>query len=656
MIDVAVSALTQIFAWPYFGYLLIGTFIGVFIGFVPGIGGYFALSLMIPFVVRMDPLGAVVLILSMHSVITTGGSVSACLFGVPGSGQNIATVFDGYPMTQKGRGAEAVGAALTASALGGVVGAFVLLLLIPVVRPLVLAFGSGEFLMMVMVGIACVVTLASESWIKGFIMAGIGFLLSFVGQDPVTGTVRFAFGTLYLWEGIPLSPLTMGKVALAMMVVMAVKGGTVAPARGDQSGELDYKQLFEGARSIFTHFWLFLRSTIIGVVVGIIPGLGGEAAALIAYAQGKQSCKRGHLFGTGVVEGVVAPEAANNAKEGGVLLPTVSFGVPGSGLMAILLGILIMMGIQPGRKMLTEFLPLTLSMAWTVAVANVVGVIVMMLLFKIFIKSVKLKVALIVPLIVTLIFVGSYSHFFEMGDLFVTMGAGALGYFAWRKQHYPIGPFLLGFVLGGLTERNYRITMATYGGSFIFRPISFVLCILFLLAVFYPVFVHFYKKKKDPSLSANKEGETSRSRNEALIVSSVTVFFSAAIVIMTLMNVTNPIARQFPLLISIPTLILCLIQLFSEIKDKREGSLVKKGQTSREIAMFLWFGFFAALIWLVNFVVAVPIFTYLLTKVYFKETQRLAITSAAISTAAIYVIFFKILEMRALGEGLLISF
>ncbi len=654
MIDAAIGALIQIFAWPYFGYLVLGSFIGCFIGFVPGIGGYFALSLMIPFVIRMDPLGAVVLILSMHSVVTTGGSVTACLFGVPGSGQNIATVFDGYPMTQKGRGAEAVGAALTASALGGVIGAFVLLLLIPVVRPLVLAFGSGEFFMMVMVGIACVVTMATESWLKGFVMAGIGFMLSFIGQDPATGTVRFAFGTIYLWEGVPLAPLTMGKVALAMMVVMGIKGGTVAPTRKTEA--LDYKQLFEGARSIFTHFGLFLRSSIIGVVIGIIPGLGGEAAALIAYAQGKQSARRGSEFGTGVVEGVIAPEAANNSKEGGVLLPTISFGVPGSGLMAILLGILIMMGIQPGSKMLTEYLPLTLSMAWTIAMSNVIGVIIMLLLFKIFIRSIKLPVALIVPLIVTLIFVGSYSHIFEMGDLFVTLGAGMLGYFAWRKQHYPIGPFLLGFVLGGLTERNYRITMATYGSSFIFRPISFVLFLLFLMALFYPVFVHFYKKKKDPSQSAHKEGEAPRSRNEALIVSSVMVLFSATILITTLMNITNPIARQFPLLVSLPTLILCLIQLFCEIKDKREGSLVKKGQTAREIALFLWFGLFTALIWLVNFVVAVPIFTYLLTKVYFKESHLLAITTAAISTAAIYVIFFRMAQMLALGTGLLISF
>jgi putative tricarboxylic transport membrane protein len=655
MLIVAGKALVSIFAWPYFGYMLIGALIGTVVGFIPGIGGYFALALMIPFAIRMDPLGAVVFILSMNAVITTGGSVTAVLFGVPGSGQNIAAVFDGYPMAQKGRGAEAVGAAVLGSGFGGLVGGFTLLLLIPVVRPIVMAFGSGEFLMMVVWGISCVVILASDSYMKGFIMAFIGFMLSFIGGDPVTGIIRFNFGTLYLWDGIPLAPLTMGKVALAMMVVMAMKGGTVAPSRG-KTEPLDYKQLWYGGMSCFRHFWLFIRASIIGIVVGIMPGLGGEAAALVAYAHAKQCSKTPELFGTGVVEGIMAPEAANNSKDGGTLIPTLAFGVPGSGLMAVFMGILITMGIVPGQKMLQEFLPLTVAMAWTVVISNILGVVFMLALFKPLMKGLSLPIAAAVPFIVSLIFVGSFSSNYEIGDMLVTMGAGSLGYFAWRKQHYPIGPFLLGFVLGILTERNFRITMATYGWSFVSRPISIILFILFLLTILYPLYGYYKKKYKDPNYSPPKKARLpGRSRIEAIIVSSAIALFSATILIECLMFIKNPQAKQFPTLMAAPCLILSLIQLFKEIMDKSEVDVVAK-QSWREIGMFLWFGIFTALIVLVSFIVAVPIFVYSVITFYFKETQKLAIITAALATAFIYVTFFWGLQMIELGRGVLVSF
>jgi hypothetical protein len=272
------------------------------------------------------------------------------------------------------------------------------------------------------------------------------------------------------------------------------------------------------------------------------------------------------------------------------------------------------------------------------------------------IKSITLPVSFAVPLIVTLIFVGSYSHLYEIGDLIVTMGAGALGYYAWRKQHYPIGPFLLGFILGGQTERNYRITMSTYGPSFLLRPISFVLLIIFVIALVYPLLAHVYKKK-DSSLLAVKKEESLPSRSEGLIVISSMVVFSALILVMTFTSVRNPVATKFPLLVTIPTLALGLVQLIKELEDKREDrSLVNRAEIWREMALFLWFIFFTALIWLLNFVVAVPVFTYLLTKFYFRGTQRLAIITAAISSATIYVIFFRMAQMFALGRGVLISF
>lgn len=503
MLEAAGTALASIFTGQHFAMMMLGVITGLVLGIIPGLGGYVGVALLLPIVLYMDPTSALVTILAMHAVVTTGGSVTAVLFGVPGTGQNVATVFDGFPLNQQGKGALATGAAISASALGGLIGAVVLFALIPVVRPLVMAFGTGEFFLMVMLGIACVVVMATETPVKGFIMAGLGFLVSLIGQDVATGAPRFVFGLNYLWDGLKLNPVVLGQVAISEMVLMAAAGGTIATA-GSGKVRLAQRELFEGFLAVLRHWMLLIKSSIIGVVVGIIPGLGGEAATLIAYGAAKQGSRESEKFGTGAIEGVIAPEAANNSKEGGVLLPTLAFGVAGSGVMAILLGVFIIFGITPGKQMLTDYLPLTMSMAWTVALANVFGAAIMFMIASYLVPLTRLPVAILMPVITILIMIGSYSTYYSVSDLVTTLVFAAFGCYAWKKCGYPIAPFILAFILGEEAERNFRVAIATHGPLFFLRPISLVLLIILVLLLAYAILRR--GRKVSRSSAGAKEG------------------------------------------------------------------------------------------------------------------------------------------------------
>ena len=656
----------DLFTFRHFSMMMVGTLIGLVLGVIPGIGGYVGLALLLPFVLYMDPVSALACILSMHSVVTTGGSVTSVLFGVPGTGQNIATCFDGYPMTKKGQGARAVGAVLTASVLGGLVGAFVLIALIPVIRPLVLLFGTSEFFMLVMVGITGVIFMASDSPVQGIVMASLGFLFSIVGQDQITGANRFVFGQNYLWDGLKLNSVVLGQVGISEMMAMAVKGGKIAPDLGNT--RLVWGELFTGIKDVFIHWGLFLRSSIIGIIVGIIPGLGGDAAALIAYGAAKQSSRHPELYGTGIVEGVIAPDSACNSKEGGVLLPTLAFGVPGSGVMAILLGVFIIMGINPGREMLNENLSLTFSMAWTVALSNVIGGLIMFVTASYMIRLTRLPAAILMPLITTFILIGSYSSTYYIGDLMTSFVTGLLGYYAWKKCKYPLAPFILAFVLGKLTERSFRLTLDINGPLFFMRPISMALLVVVILLVVLPMW-HASRIKKRPDYV--KPEKQAKHIPEAKVV-SIVLFAVFAVFLLSLIKIPEPSARIFPLIVGIPALILLTRLIMSQfnimIKKNAAGkqsglgeeaisteaALAPVSETRKEMLLWTWFAATIGLVWLTGFLVAIPFSAVSVSRLIFRRGWREALLLAAGLWLIAFLVFYLGLNLPV-GRGLLIN-
>jgi TctA family transporter len=490
MFDAFIDGLVVVLQWKAFSLMMVGMLLGFIVGLLPGIGGPATLALMLPFVFKMQPVEAFAFMLGMHAVAATTGDITSVLFGVPGEGLSAATVLDGHPMAKKGEAGRALGAALMSSLVGALIGALFLALAIPIVRPLVLTFGSPELFMLSVVGISCITSLSglgARGQIRGFAMGLLGLLLATVGQERQSGSLRFDMGLMYLWDGLDLIPVIVGIFAIPEIIDLAIRGTAIA---GDQRPQDLKAGVMEGIKDTFRHFWLVVRCSAIGVFVGIMPGAGGGVAQWMAYAHSVQSAKDAKDrdgFGKGDVRGVLGPGAANNSKEGGELIPTIAFGVPGSGAMAILLGGFLIMGIMPGPDMLTKHLTITFSMVWTLVIANIVTVLLCLTILNHLAKVTYIRGGVIIPFVLFLVFIGSYTANGQIADLLVTFIFGLLGYFM-VLYGWPRPPLVLGFVLGKLIETYLFISVNRYGFSWLFHPIVVFLIFLTLIVIAYPYF------------------------------------------------------------------------------------------------------------------------------------------------------------------------
>ncbi|MGH8640403.1 MAG: tripartite tricarboxylate transporter permease, partial [Burkholderiales bacterium] len=359
---------------------------------------------------------------------------------------------------------------------------------IPVVRPLVLSFGSPELFMVSIVGIAFIASLSAQGgrgMLLGFLSGGLGLLVATVGQDPQAGIARYTFDSLYLWNGLDLVPVLIGIFAIPELIDLALRGTSIA---GDVP-KSRLKGALEGVKDTFRHFWLTIRCSLIGTFIGIMPGLGGAVAQWLAYGHAAQSARTPEEragFGKGDVRGVLGPGAANNSKEGGSLIPTIAFGVPGSSSMAILLGGFFLLGLVPGPDMLTTHLAVTFSMVWTIVIANVITVVVCFLFLNHLAKLTMVRANLLIPVILVLVFVGSYTSNNDYGDVLVMLFFGAVGYLM-VAGGWPRAPFVLGLVLGKIVENNLYISVARYGTDWLTRPIVLVLAALAVAVMLYPL-------------------------------------------------------------------------------------------------------------------------------------------------------------------------
>jgi putative tricarboxylic transport membrane protein len=501
MFDALIDGLFLVLQWKAFSLMMVGMGVGFVVGLLPGIGGPATLALMLPFIFKMSPAEAFAFLLGMHSVAATTGDITSVLFGVPGEGLSAATVVDGHPMAKRGEAGRALGAALMSSLVGALIGAVFLALAVPIVRPLVLSFGSPELFMLSVVGISCITSLSglgARGQIRGFAMGLFGLLLSTVGQERQSGSLRFDMGMMYLWDGLDLIPVLVGIFAIPEIVDLAVRGTAIA---GERPPENLQRGVLEGIKDTFRHFWLVFRCSAIGVFVGIMPGAGGGVAQWMAYAhavQGAKDAKEREGFGKGDVRGVLGPGAANNSKEGGELIPTVAFGVPGSGAMAILLGGFLIMGIIPGPDMLTKHLAVTYSMVWTLAIANVICVILCLGILNHLARITYVRGGLMIPFVLFLVFVGSYTANGQIADLIVTFLFGTLGY-VMVLLGWPRPPLVLGFVLGKLIETYLFISVSRYGFSWLTHPIVVFLILLTALVIAYPFIQERRQRSRSPA-------------------------------------------------------------------------------------------------------------------------------------------------------------
>ncbi len=494
MFGAFIDGLLIVLQWKVFVYMMIGAAVGFWVGILPGLGGSAAMALMIPFIYKMTPAEAIPFLLGMYSVVQTTGDITSVLFGIPGEAASVATIIDGYPMAKKGEAGRALGAALMSSLVGAVIGAVFLALAIPVVRPLVLSFGSPERFAVIIIGLTCISSLSAEGargLLLGMMSAGFGLICSMVGQDSYGGILRYTFGQLYLYNGISLVPLVVGLFAIPEIVDLAVR--ETAIATDVPTGNLG-RGAVEGIKDTFRHFWLTARCSMLGVFMGILPGLGGSVGQWVAYAHSVQSAKTLEEkagFGKGDVRGVLGPGAANNSKEAGALIPTIAFGIPAGPSMAVLLGALMLMGIIPGPDMLTTYLPLTFSMVWTIVLTNILCVLASLIFLNRLARLTTIRGNLIIPFLLLLIFIGGYAESGDIGDLFLVLISGGVGYLM-VMIGWPRAPFILGFIMGKLAERYLYASVSRYDYAWLYRPWVMILFLIAFAVALYP----FYQGRK----------------------------------------------------------------------------------------------------------------------------------------------------------------
>ena len=478
MIEAFVSGFWQVLAWPAFGYLLIGIAIGFFVGLLPGLGGLATLALMLPFSYTIkQPVEAFCFLLGMLAVTATTGDITSILFGIPGEGSSAALILDGYPMSKKGEAGRALGAAIMSSVFGAIIGALALALSIPIMRPLVLLFGSPELFIIAIMGITFIGTLAGASLPKGLLAGGVGLMLAAIGVDPQTGALRYTFGSLYLWDRLDIIPVVVGLFAIPEIVDLAVRGTSIS-----EVPKTKLVGVMEGVKDTFRHFWLTMRCSLIGVYFGVLPVLGANVAQWIAYAHGVQGVKDA---GKGAVEGVLGPGAANNSTRGGDLIPTVAFGIPGSASMALLLGALLIVGLNPGPEMLKQHLDVTFAMVWVLIIANLIVAALCFLILNQLAALTFIRGALLIPFLLFFVFLGSFTANNSLNDLIVTLIFGAIGYFM-VLYGWPRPPLILGLILGKIAENYLWISTAAYGAKWLLFPSVIILILITIVVVVYP--------------------------------------------------------------------------------------------------------------------------------------------------------------------------
>lgn len=492
LLDVAFSALSVLMEPERLFYLGLGTVIGLALGIMPGVGGVAGLALLLPFTFNLDAYSAFAFMLGLGAVTSTSDTIPAVLFGVPGTSASQATVLDGHSMAKNGEAGRALSAAYAASLIGGLWGAFLLGLTIPVLRPILLNINSPELLAFSIFGLSMVSALSGSMPLRGLSMAGFGILLSMVGGDPTSGQERWTLDTLYLIDDLPLLPVALGLFALPEICDVAARRTAIS-----DTSKYELKEgMLVGLRDVLKNWWLVAKCGSLGAMIGAIPGLGSAVVDWFAYGYAAKSIKDADkTFGKGDVRGVIAPESANNAKEGGSLVPTIAFGVPGSASMALLLGGFMIHGLVPGKSMVTENLDVTYAMVWSIALANILGAGLCFAFSGQFAKIATLRYTLVIPAIISIMMVGAYQASADWGDLFTLLIFGVIG---WTMKHlkWPRPPLILGFVLGGIVEDYMRISYQIYEWSWILKPVCAVMLTLAVLSLLQPLFTRIFIKKE----------------------------------------------------------------------------------------------------------------------------------------------------------------
>ena len=667
MLESILGAVDLLFTARGVLYLMLGTCVGLIFGAIPGLGGTTAIALLIPLTFGMEPYEAITLMGGVMGSVAFGGSVSAILLNTPGIAPNAATCFDGYPLAQQGKAGTAIGAAATASSLGGLIGVCILVAVIPIAKEIVLLFAPPEFFMLAIMGLSAIALSTGGKFLRGLVAGALGLALAFVGYNDVSGGLRFTMGFEYMWDGIPLVPALTGLFALSEMINLSIKGGIVASAGG---AAVRISRVQDGIKAVFTHYRVLLRGSAIGAFIGAIPGVGGTVASFLSYASTVQTAKDRDTFGKGNIKGVIAPESANNAKDGGALIPTLAFGIPGSAEMAIFLGVLIQHGLEPGPMLLIEhegvIFSLILALAAACVLASAIGLSIARQLSMITLVDVHI----LVPAVVSAALVGVFALHNSIGDVVLAMVFGVIGYLMIRFD-YPRITLVIALVLGDLAERSFFQSMIMSDQNptiFLTRGISLGLFVVTLLILFTPVVRLAFARRRVQGGRAKPQAVES---DPAPALSLQTL--AAPLLVLTLSAVYlvwaysyDPRSRMVPALTGWLLVVLGSLDLIAATGTRAgravtaffagemvtgEGS-VAASPYRRMVVAAGWIAAFVAAVVLFGFIPAIPVYVALF--VVLQGRMRIwKGAAAAVATTAFTVIVFEWLMQYSIYRGVL---
>jgi len=495
------DALTEVFHFNNLLAIMFGVIFGLIIGALPGLSSTMGVALLIPFTFKMNPIAGLCMLAAIYNASVYGGSISAILVNTPGTTASIVTCWDGFPLTQKGLGDKAIGISTVASTIGGLFSALCLLLIAPSLALFSLRFGPPERFFLAVCGLTIIINLVSESMLKGMIILFFGLLVASTGIHGMTGTYRFTFNSIYLFEGIPLLPAMIGLFSMSQALRLIE-----SKSKQINISDLHMKDrilllpsLDDFKKTLPTIF----RSSIIGTIVGIIPGVGTGISSLICYNEAKRTSKHPEEFGKGSIIGIAASESGNNAVTGGSLIPLLTLGIPGNSVSAMFLGGLMIHGLVPGQALFTKYSFITYPLIVSMFVSNIAMMFVGLLGARYFTKVVNIPANTLSPLIVVFSVIGSYALRNSVFDIFLMFFFGLIGYIM-NMFKFPIIPIILAIVLGKMAEAELALTLTIFHGNILpvfTRPICLVLIMIIIFSFYVPI--NRIIKSKKSTISTN---------------------------------------------------------------------------------------------------------------------------------------------------------
>lgn len=633
MVDAALVALESFLDPSMLLFLLIGVVAGLVIGVIPGLGGTGAVAVLLPFVFVLEPAPAMALIIGAVAVVHTSDAVTSILIGIPGSASASVLLLDAHQMSRKGQGARALSISFLSSMVGGLIGVVILTLAIPIARPLVLSLGSPEIFMLTVLGVALTAMLSKGHVLKGLIAGLFGIFLAQIGGAPTSPEYRYTFDSLYLTEGLGLVAVALGIFGVAEIIALVARKQAISNVEDIGSG------WGEGAKDVVKHWFHVVRASTIGVLVGILPGVGATAGSWMAYGQAQATArgKNKGNFGSGDPRGVIAPSAAGNAVEAGALIPTLLFGIPGAAPFALLLGALLIFGIEPGPRILTNNLDIVYVIVWSFAIASVVGALFCFLLAKPLAKLSFIRFPLLAAAIIPVIFMSGFQEPLELQVFWVMLLLGIVGWIM-KTFDVPRAPFLIGFVLALPLERYYFLTANLYDfNEWVTRPAVLVM-IAILVA---PAVVNLVQmlRGKGRAEGAIREGDEAGESIAPtswypVVTGTLLVLFVAGFV---LAQSFSDAAGLFPKLATGIGAVLCLIALVIDIRNHRAAKRRESNpdrnawhQMLRTVAV--------SLLWILGYIVIVYVFGMIVGTLIYVPVFLWLVARARIRTIIVYPI------------------